>query len=178
MRQRAKDRAYIEACRKHGIEPDAPSYIGSGESCDEDKLDYLASDSNATHNGGALRQYNGEPKPLKKLPAKAEIAMRVIELMTPAVKDPKTFVRTAGRRCLSLAWLMGRRSESLADLARELGMSRASLSKHVRNLEDKVGLHGRGQKVRGAVETYRANAKRSWKLRRLNSMLKDAVESE
>ncbi len=47
-----------------------------------------------------------------------------------------------------------------------------------RTLEARIGLHGRGQKAHGTIEVYRSNAKRSWKLSRLNSMLKDAVASE
>ena len=175
LRQRQRDAEYLAACKAHGIQAESPSYISNGQSCDHDTLDHLSSEGSASKNGHAIRTRSDEPQPLKELPPEAEAVMRVIELITPAIKDAKTFVRTAGRRCLSLAWLMGRRSESLTDLARELGMSRASMSKHVRNLEDKVGLHGRGQKVHGAVETYRQNAKRSWKLRRINKLLAEAV---
>lgn len=162
MRQRAKDAAYLRACREHGIEPDAPSYIGSG--IDADDLDYLANIGN-----------HGDPVPLDPLTPEAEAAGRLLDILIPLKPCARTFVQTAGRRCLALAWLLGRRPEPLSELARQLGMTRASLSRHARTIEDRTGLHGRGQKGHHTVEIYRRNAKRSWKLRRLNKALADAV---
>jgi DNA-binding transcriptional regulator GbsR (MarR family) len=76
---------------------------------------------------------------------------------------------------LCLAWLLGRRPEPLAELARQLGISRASLSTHVRRIEDLTGLHGRGQKGASTRATYANNARKSWKLRKLNTLMTDAL---
>jgi DNA-binding CsgD family transcriptional regulator len=93
----------------------------------------------------------------------------------PRHRDVQAFTRTAGRRCLALAFLLGKREEPLAEMARQLGISRASLSTYARELEDRTGLHSRGQKCSGSRNVYRENAKRSWKLRRLNTAMADAV---
>lgn len=162
-RQRQRDAEYLRACREHGISPEAPSYIGSG--MDADDLDYLANMGN-----------QGEPVPLKKLTRKAEAAMKLLDVIIPVRSDIKSFVATAGRRVLVLSWMLGRRPEALAEMARQLGISRASLSTYARELEDRTGLHSRGQKGARTRSTYAANARRSWKLRRLNTALADAVK--
>ena len=80
-----------------------------------------------------------------------------------------THVQTAGRRVLVLSWMLGPRGEPLAEMARKLNISRLSLSTYARQLEDVTGLHSR---TRAA---YAASATRSWKLRRLNTAMADAV---
>ena len=112
---------------------------------------------------------------LEVIEPEAEAAGRVIDLLVPLKTGATDFVRTAGRRALCLAWLLGRRPEPLAELARQLGISRASLSTHVRRIEDLTGLHGRGQKGATTRATYAATAKQGWKLRRVNKLMAAAV---
>ena len=126
-------------------------------------------------NGGSIRTRADDPEPLKELTPEAEAAGRVIDLLVPIKSGAKEFVRTAGRRALALAWMLGRRPEPLAELARQLGVSRASLSTYVRTLEDKTGVHGRGQKGASTRATYAATAKQGWKVRRVNKLMADAV---
>lgn len=175
VRQRAKDAAYLRACKAHGIEPEPPRYMADQQAVELEALDRASNDHGARHNGSSYRTERLEPEPLKDLGPDGEAAARVIDLLIPTKANAREFVQTAGRRCLALAWLLGRRPEPLSELARQLGVSRASLSTYVRNLEDRTGVHGRGQKASRTVEIYRANAKRSWKLRRINKLLSEAT---
>ncbi len=175
-RQRRQDREYARACREHGIEPEPARYMAGEKTEEIEALDRAANDQGgARHNGSGFNVYRIEPEPLKELPPEAEGAARLLEILMPTKGDPATFVRTTGRRCLALAWLLGRRPESLAELGRALGITRASLSVYVRQLEDKLHVHGRGQKRAGARPAYKANAHRIWKTRRLNTLLTDAL---
>ena len=175
MRQRAKDAEYVAACRAHGITPDAPSYFAPGIVIEAEAADNVGRTAGPKKNGGIIRTRADDPEPLQELTPEAEAAGRVIDLLVPLNTGATDFVRTAGRRALCLAWLLGRRPEPLAELARQLGISRASLSTHVRRIEDLTGLHGRGQKGATSRATYRENARRSWKLRRVNKLMADAV---
>lgn len=176
-RQRRQDREYARACREHGIEPDAPSYRAA--SVEDEMLDRFALDQEgASKNGHSYQVTRAEPEPLKDLPPGAEAAAKVLDLLAPQRADPALFVTTAGRRALVLSWLLGRRPESLAELARGIGVTRATLSTFARRINDATGLTGRGQKSASSRDTYRSNAKRSWKLRRLNSMMAEAATTE
>jgi len=53
-------------------------------------------------------------------------------------------------------------------LATELSEVVDLLSTFARRINDHIGLTGRGQKSASSRKVYRHNAKRSWKLRRLN----------
>jgi hypothetical protein len=161
-RQRRQDREYIAACKAAGIAPEAPSYFGYGT--DPADLDYYANMGN-----------HGELVPLKELTPGAEAGLKLLDLIIPAKSDIKSFVEIAGRRVLVLCWMLGRRPEPLAEMARQLGISRASLSTYARELEDRTGLHSRGQKASGTRTIYANNARKSWKLRRLNSMMAEAT---
>lgn len=161
-RQRRQDREYIAACKAAGIAPEAPSYFGYGT--DPADLDYYANTEN-----------HGEPVPLKELTPGAEAGLKLLDLLIPLKSDIKSFVETAGRRVLVLCWMLGRRPEPLAEMARQLGISRASLSTYARQLEDATGLHSRGQKGASTRRIYANNARKSWKLRRLNSMMAEAT---
>jgi hypothetical protein len=85
-----------------------------------------------------------------------------------AGKDPsKMSLELIGKRLVSLAWLLeldtlgGR---PLADLARELGTSRAVLSFHVRKLNSIFGgMRCRGQKLNTTRRVYKTAAERSWR---------------
>lgn len=174
-RQRKQDAAYLRACREHGIEPDPANYRATAKAEELEALDRYANEQDGAHkNGSGYTVRRAEPEPLKDLPPEAEAVERTLALLMPVKSDVPTFVKTAGRRCLCMAWLLGRRGESLAELARQIGCSRAALSTYVRNLEDLTGVHGRGQKGASTRSIYRDNAKRSWKLRRLNHLLSEA----
>ncbi len=174
-RQRERDAEYLAACRAHGIKPALPSYFAPGIVIEAEAADNVGRSDGPKKNGGSIRTRADDPEPLEELTPEAEAAGRVIDLLIPRKANAVEFVRTAGRRCLALAWILGRRPEALAELARQLGVSRASLSTYVRTLEDRTGVHGRGQKAASTRNTYRNNAKRSWKLRRLNTAMADAV---
>jgi len=173
-RQRRQDREYARACREHGIKPE-PAHYRAG-SVEDELLDRFAlAQDGASKNGSGYQVTRAEPKPLADLPPEAEAVSRTLELLLPHKPDIRTFVQTAGRRCLALAWLLGKRPEPLAEIARQLKCSRAAMSSHARALEDKLGIHGRGQKGASTRATYANNARKSWKLRRLNGMMKDAL---
>lgn len=174
-RQSRQDREYLAACKAAGIEPEPAKYKATLTVCDDNAIDAVLHVGHGAKNGRNYITRTDEPEPLKELPPEAVAAARVIELLEPRKSGAREFVQTAGRRALCLAWLLGRRREPLAELARQLGVSRASLSTHVRLIENRTGLHGRGQKASGTVEIYRANAKRSWKLRRINKLLSEAT---
>jgi hypothetical protein len=174
QRQRRQDREYLVACKAAGIKPEAPNYRAG--SVEDELLDRFALDQDgASKNGNGYQVTRAEPLPLKDLPPEAAAVSRALDLLMPLKSDVATFVTTAGRRCLCMAWMLGKRPEPLAELARQLGCSRAALSTYVRRLEDSTGLHGRGQKGATTRDTYRANAKRSWKLRKLNTLMTDAL---
>jgi DNA-binding CsgD family transcriptional regulator len=172
-RQRRQDKEYARACREHGIEPEPAVYRATGF---EDRyIDRVAfEDEGIRHNGSTYTVVRDDAPP-EPLTPEAEGAGRLLELLMPQRCDPATFVKTAGRRCLALAWLLGKRPESLAELGRALGISRASLSVYVRGLETKLGFHGRGQKRASARPAYQANARRIWKTRRLDALMSDAL---
>jgi len=147
-RQKAKDFQYLAACKQYGIKPEMPQYRGA--SVEGELLERFAAEQDgASKNGSSYQVTRDEPQPLKELPVEAETAGRVLDLLMPKKTDAATFVKTAGRRCLCMAWLLGKRPEPLAELARQLGCSRAALSTYVRDLENATGVHGRGQKAAG-----------------------------
>jgi len=174
-RQHQRDTEYLAACRAHGIKPDAPSYYAPGIMIESEAADSVGRIDGPKKNGSTIRNRADDPEPLKELTPEAEAAGKVIDLLVPLKGGATEFVRTAGRRALCLAWLLGRRPEPLADLARQLGISRASLSTHVRRIEDLTGLHGRGQKGATTRATYAATARQGWKFRRVNKLMADAV---
>jgi hypothetical protein len=173
-RQRRQDREYLAACKAAGIEPDAPSYRAA--SVEDELLDRFALEQDgANKNGSSYLVNRTEPEPLAELPPEAEAAGKVLDLLCPSRAEPALFVATAGRRALVLCWLLGRRPESLAELARSIGVTRASLSTYARKINDATGLMGRGQKSASSRATYANNARQSWKLRRVNKLMADAV---
>jgi hypothetical protein len=174
QRQRRQDREYLAACKAAGIEPDAPTYRAA--SVEDELLDRFALEQDGAHkNGSSYLVTRAEPEPLKDLPPEAAAVSRALDLLMPLKSDVASFVKTAGRRCLCMAWMLGKRPEPLAELARQLGCSRAALSTYVRDLEDATGVHGRGQKSAGSRSVYASNARQSWKLRRVNKLMADAV---
>jgi hypothetical protein len=172
-RQRRQDREYARACREHGIEPEPAVYRATG--FEDDLIDRAALEDEGIRHNGQTYSVVRDDAPPEPLTPEAEGAGRLLELLMPQKCDPATFVKTAGRRCLALAWLLGKRPESLADLGRALGISRASLSIYARQLEDKLHIHGRGQKRASSRPAYRENARKIWRTRRLDALLTDAL---
>ena len=174
-RQREREREYLAACKAHGIEPELPTYRGTGT--EDEVFDAIAAEDEGQHNGGVFRVCRPQPEPLQSLGAAGEAAAKILDLIMPIKTDPAAFAQTAGRRALCLAWLLGRRPEPLAELARKLGVTRACLSRMALVLGDAVGIHARGQKRHGTRRTYASNARKSWKLRRLNKAFADAAKA-
>lgn len=173
-RQRAKDAAYLRACKAAGIEPDLPKYISAHQAVEVEVIDRASNDDGCLHNGSTFRNRDKDVEPLRELSAEAEAAWKVLELLVPQRTDPQSFVATAGRRALVLAWLLGRRPEPLAELARSINITRASLSTFARRINDRLGLVGRGQKSASSRSVYADNARRSWKLRKLNRLMSES----
>jgi biotin operon repressor len=174
MRQRERDREYLAACKAAGIAPELPRYVADHQAVELEAIDRASSDHGARHNGSNYRTERLEPEPLDPLKPEAVAALKLLDVIIPVKSDIRSFVQTAGRRVLVLCWMLGRRPEPLAELARQLNISRASLSTYARQLEDRTGLHSRGQKGARTRSIYADNARKSWKLRRLNSMMADA----
>ena len=174
-RQRQRDAEYLAACKAAGIKPEPPKYVAAHAAVELEALDRAVADAGGRRNGHSYRTEQLEPEPLDPMQPEAVAAMKLLDVLIPAKSDVKAFVQTAGRRVLVLSWMLGRRGEPLAEMARQLGISRASLSTYGRQLEDATGLHSRGQKCSGSRKVYRENAKRSWKLRRLNTAMAAAV---
>ncbi|MFZ9932990.1 MAG: hypothetical protein ACO3G9_07320 [Chthoniobacterales bacterium] len=91
-----------------------PSY--RAVAVEDELLDRFALEQDGAHkNGSSYTVRRAEPEPLKDLPPEAEAVERTLALLMPLRSDVPTFVKTAGRRCLCLGWLLGRRGESLAE---------------------------------------------------------------
>lgn len=67
------------------------------------------------------------------------------------------------QKTIALRFMLGRRRESLTDLAKRAQVSKQLVSYHGRTLETALGrFHGVLQKRRGAVESYAAAMRESW----------------
>jgi hypothetical protein len=177
-RQRERDAEYLHACREAGIEPDPPRYSGQGDTEHLDLHETEAQSYGAKKNGTHYAAHREEPAPLTELTPEMVGAAKTLEMILPRL-DRHLAKNTvaAGRRALVLAWLLGRCPRSLADLATELGVTRACLSSYATELNDRLGVRGRGQKGEYTRKVYAANARKSWKLRRLNKALAEAVDA-
>ena len=174
-RQAERDREYLAACRAAGIEPMKPNYSGAGDTEHMDLVVTEASAFGATKNGAPFAAHRNEPAPLTELSPEMIGAGKALDLILPDFHGRISQATVAaGRRALVLSWLLGRCPRSLADLAAELGVSRACLSSYAVQLNDRLGVRGRGQKGQHTRATYADNARRSWKLRRLNDALNSA----
>ena len=108
IRQRQRDAEYLRLCREHGIEAEPPRYISALPSASDEAIDAALNDGAGAKNGHGYRTRSDEQQPLKELPPEAEAAARIIDILVPAKSNAREFVQTAGRRCLALAWLLGR----------------------------------------------------------------------
>lgn len=76
------------------------------------------------------------------------------------------FLRAVALRWVALVWLLelpGIGAMSLAEIARQIGTSRAVLSSHVRVLNDVFGMMCRGQKSTAARDAYRQATSAAWR---------------
>ena len=184
--QMRRDAAYLRACREHGIEPMPAAYRIETARTGDNGLDFaaqlVARGDTGTVNGTACV---GAPRTAEENDADAEsklalvreVFLKLLDLLCPPGPLARA-VTTAGRRALILQWLLGRRTETLAELGRRLEITRACMSAHARFVEAALGIHGRLQKRAGTRQTYADNAHRSWKLRRLDKAMREAAGGE
>ena len=165
--QARKDREYLNDCREHGIEPMLPRYdmhkrqtkfpADDLEDCD------LALSGAITQ--ADFQCFDDDEEPSQPQPPGDSISEQTrdafegfLSALTTSSEAPGMFVRVAGTKILCLSWMLGRGAfagRSLADIARELGISRALLSLHVRRLEQTTGIHARGQRSTSDPAKYR-----------------------
>ena len=168
MRQAQRDREYLAACRDAGIEAAPPQYFAPGASSEAGVIDACALREGvlpdfpaeiAAEESDAL---DAEPLSITKQ-TRAGIE-GILNLLLPAREHfSKTDAAIAGKRALVLAWKLGRAPVarvSLAEIARRLECSRASLSLLCRQIEDATSIHNRGQKNVTARPNYVAGRKR------------------
>ena len=174
--QAARDREYLAACEAAGIKPDVPEYeIGGavqdhrrpdrGDEARTSKEDCAEVDRQAhgaRRNRRAFVPARTEAPELERSPAH-EAGEALIAALLPAWGYTRRVAETAGIRLLCLQWMLGRGDTapmSLTQLAIRLGVTRASLSWHVRRIEDATGLHGRAQKSVAAQAAMREGRRR------------------
>jgi hypothetical protein len=130
-----------------------------------------------------LAEHDPETQETKKLKAdwdregrssaSSDLLKLTLEALLPSNHFGAGTSKAMGLRCICLLWMlqsdrhdMG--SRSLADLAKDLKVSRAILSFHVRSLEEQLGFHhARGQKAVEARESYKESVKAGWQTRRV-----------
>ena len=104
--------------------------------------------------------------------ASADLLKLTLESLLPANGFGGATSKALGLRCICLLWMLQSDkhdlgSRSLAEIAQELGVSRAIMSFHVRSLEEQLGFfHTRGQKGIEARESYQESVKVGWQTRR------------
>ena len=168
VRQAERDREYQAACEQFGIEPALPKYETKKARADAADLDAIRCGDKGDHLEKPDRQESGrnpswtyfdDEEPASEISADYRRGfMKALAIIQPDAKQANAFERIAGRRCVVLAWLMGRGSlagQSLAKIAESLECSRASLSLHARTLERETGFHGRGQRRTGTIQIFR-----------------------
>lgn len=101
---------------------------------------------------------------------KGEILHRFIEAVIPDNVGIGS-CQSIGLRVIALAWMIGVQkgniaSRALADIAKDSEVTRAILSYWVRRYEEAFGIHARGQKRKGSIESYRECVHRGWETRR------------
>ncbi len=173
LRQAARDREYLAACEAAGIEPDLPAYraIAVAEPADrnrrepelahEDLAQIEADAAGARRNGRSYSAKRAAAPDLERTPLH-DAAENLLDALLPK-GCTRAACATGGIRLLALAWLLGRSEAArrpLAELAAGLGLTRATMSWHVRRVEDACGLHGRGQKTVSARDNMREARRR------------------
>jgi len=103
--------------------------------------------------------------------ASSDLLKQTLESLMPVNLSGAT-AQSLGLRCVSLLWMLQSErhdlgSRPLAEIAKQLKVSRAILSFHVRSLEEQLGFfHARGQKAVQARESYKESVKAGWETRR------------
>jgi hypothetical protein len=103
--------------------------------------------------------------------ASSDLLKQTLESLLPVNLSGST-AQSLGLRCVSLLWMLQSErhdlgSRPLAEIAKQLKVSRAIMSFHVRSLENQLGFfHARGQKAVEARESYKESVKAGWETRR------------
>lgn len=102
----------------------------------------------------------------------AEVLSRLLDLLIPVAIDCRT-LQAIGVKAVCLAWMIqsGKAdlgSESLAQIAKRLGVTRALLSHWIRHFEESLGFHSRGQKLSSTPAVFAESASRGWETRLRN----------
>jgi len=95
---------------------------------------------------------------------------RIFDLTAPAEISMRRVV-SAGMDVIALAWLLDvppLRGMTQTEVARRLGMTKASVSKHVRRVARRTGYRRADMKADKSSPNYSAGALRGWKLRAQN----------
>ncbi|MCE9587258.1 MAG: hypothetical protein K8R57_02965 [Verrucomicrobia bacterium] len=103
--------------------------------------------------------------------ASSDLLKQTLESLLPVALSGST-AQSLGLRCVCLLWMLQSErhdlgSRPLSEIAKQLKVSRAILSFHVRSLEELLGFfHARGQKAVQARESYKESVKAGWETRR------------
>jgi len=103
--------------------------------------------------------------------ASSDLLKQTLESLLPVALSGST-AQSLGLRCVCLLWMLQSErhdlgSRPLSEIAKQLKVSRAILSFHVRSLEEQLGFfHARGQKGIEARESYQQSVKAGWQTRR------------
>ena len=144
---------------------------------DHDAIDRLLVEDGDIEAGEELREaWESEAK----CSAGGEILLRLVDLLLPSTINQAS-AQSVGIKVMALAWMMQSSKGSvgsmpLAQIAKRLSVSRALLSHWVRYYEKTLGFHARGQKMRGAVDSYREASGRGWATRRERIAAEDEAD--
>jgi len=162
-RQAAKDAEYFRLCKEHNIPPESPGYSGGCPERNEGLTDSLALEAGEIAMfpaSIAIDEDDAAERPDYRIPKATQAAFEgFLDLLTPCRENlSDRFIQIVGRRIVALNWMLQRgecAGKSLAEIGREIGCERATLSRVCRQIEESCGFRGRGQKRVGAHEIYR-----------------------
>lgn len=103
--------------------------------------------------------------------ASSDLLKQTLESLLPVNISGST-AQSLGLRCVCLLWMLQSErhdlgNRPLSEIAKQLKVSRAIMSFHVRSLEEQLGFfHARGQKAVQARESYKESVKTGWETRR------------
>jgi hypothetical protein len=89
----------------------------------------------------------------------SDTILRLLQLITPGTTSNPF---TIGLRCTALRWLIRSEGEPITKIAAECGVSKQLLDHHIRDLENKTGIHNPAQKGPHTVKIYQQASIQSW----------------